>query len=391
MPRPWKETLHAAEPNQVLHFDFMYIRQPTATTAHQMCYVLVLLDGFSKFTELVPCAAADTITTVSALLDWFKRFGVVRQWVSDRGTHFMNSVVAELSRQLQADHQFTVAYAPWSNGQVERVNREIKEVLTAMTTELKLSADEWPSLIPAVNAVLNNSPSSAIGGYSPITAFTGRPATSPLDCVFKTDTKTLLSVPLDEPAIKRKVEALRMQLQELHVKINSKPSRKQRKRPGQQEVDFDVGDYVLVARIGQTIKDKVKPIWEGPAKVIGRNNDRSFVVEDITGDRRRDIHADHLKRFSNKDLVLTPQLKEFAVHGSTGYKVEAILGHRLETRGRRCELHVRWIGFSEDGDTWESLDRLYADVPDMVTSYVNIVQDQDVKAKMKRLIEDLRH
>ena len=208
--------------------------------------------------------------------------------------------------------------------------------------------------------------------------------------MFKTDTKTLLSVPLDEPAIKRKVEALRVQLQELHVKINSKPSRKQRKRPGQQEVDFDVGDYVLVARIGQTIKDKVKPIWEGPAKVIGRNNDRSFVVEDITGDRRRDIHADHLKRFSNKDLVLTPQLKEFAVHGSTGYKVEAILGHRLETRGRRCELHVRWIGFSEDGDTWESLDRLYADVPDMVTSYVNIVQDQDVKAKMKRLIEDLR-
>jgi IS30 family transposase len=79
---------------------------------------------FLRFVELILCVSADSASTVKALLAWFGPFGVVKQWVSDQGSHFMNEVMEDLAHKLQAKHHFTVVYAPWSNGQVERKTRE---------------------------------------------------------------------------------------------------------------------------------------------------------------------------------------------------------------------------------------------------------------------------
>ncbi|KAE8881240.1 hypothetical protein PF005_g26844 [Phytophthora fragariae] len=43
-------------------------------------YVLVLKDGMSGYVELVACLQATVDTAYRALIDWFKRFGVVHQW-----------------------------------------------------------------------------------------------------------------------------------------------------------------------------------------------------------------------------------------------------------------------------------------------------------------------
>ena len=77
--------------NEMLHFDYMelerkyvgkHARAAAAIDGQQRqtkAYILVLKDDFSGFVELVPAEHEDAVTTARALLDWFKRFGIVRQ------------------------------------------------------------------------------------------------------------------------------------------------------------------------------------------------------------------------------------------------------------------------------------------------------------------------
>ncbi|KAE8999859.1 hypothetical protein PR001_g18944 [Phytophthora rubi] len=132
-PRPFGPTLRATQPNEVLHFDFLSL--PASSTG--LHYVLVLKDGMSGYTELVGCPAATADEALSALVDWFKRFGIVYQWVSDQGTHFKNQLIGSLRRLFGAQHHFVTAYCPWANGSVEVVNRL---VLTPPSLRLDISS-----------------------------------------------------------------------------------------------------------------------------------------------------------------------------------------------------------------------------------------------------------
>jgi hypothetical protein len=120
------------------------------------------------------------VTTAAALIDWFATFGVVLDWVSDRGSHFRNVVVRLLREQNHSSHRFTLAYCPWSNGTVEVVNREILRVLRALCSELRIPFREWPNLVPLVQGVLNSAILPRLGNRSPLTAMTGLPADHPL-------------------------------------------------------------------------------------------------------------------------------------------------------------------------------------------------------------------
>ena len=123
----------------------------------------------------MPCIAASTPEAVAVLIEWFKRYGIVPVWVSDQGTHFKNKVVADLCRQLKCKQEFVVAYSPFANGTVERVNRVVLAVLRALLSEWKLSFDDWPYVLPVVMMAINMSPVRRLGNLSPIEVRTGRP------------------------------------------------------------------------------------------------------------------------------------------------------------------------------------------------------------------------
>jgi hypothetical protein len=116
-PRPWGEALHASRPNEVLHFDFLFMG-PADTGAQ---YLLLLKDDLSIFVWLVPCANADTQATTNALTDWFASFGISTTWVSDRGSHFKNKAVEAVRKGLRTQHHFTTANTPWANGTIEQL------------------------------------------------------------------------------------------------------------------------------------------------------------------------------------------------------------------------------------------------------------------------------
>jgi hypothetical protein len=380
VPRPFLNTFFATKCNQQLHFDFMYIRAPTAVTPEQYTYVFVLMDGFSKFVQLTPFANATADNAVHAIMDWFKSFGVCSQFVSDRGTHFINDTMTLLQQRLTIQHHFTASYAPWSNGQVERVNREIRELLTVFLSENRLQQEAWVELLPLANFVINNTPSQRLGGYCPIEVFTGNKPTSPLSAIFRPESSDFSIIPTTSDAVRDSVAKLQASLHDIHHRVITNPKRRTTRRPGEQQVDFDVGDYVLISRTNEKGKDKTRNLWVGPARVSKRINPRVFEVTNIVNDTTREVHADFLKRYADKDLVVTAQLRDFTAHGGGAALVTRIDNHRFNNRN--WELQVYWQGYPDEESTWEPLQTLHKDIPIMVRRYIKTVTNKEIQKRL---------
>ena len=81
---------------------------------------------------MVVCTAE---ATAESLLTWCKTLGAPRVWVIDTGTHFKNANLTRLREAFLVDHQFAVAYSPWSNGTCERMMKEVVHSLRSILLE----------------------------------------------------------------------------------------------------------------------------------------------------------------------------------------------------------------------------------------------------------------
>ena len=184
VPRPEGSQPASELPGEVITMDFMYIGKPHAKGDHDYTYILVIKDMCSNYVELIPCESADSDHACDALQWWVARYGYPKKIISDRGTHFTAGIVKELSRYLNVDHHFTLAYSPWSNGSVERVNREIKALLKLLLKENKQDFNDWPYALAAVMNVINVTPSKSLGNHSSREIFLGLPEYKPFRVMF---------------------------------------------------------------------------------------------------------------------------------------------------------------------------------------------------------------
>ena len=107
--------------------------------------------------------------------------------VSDQGTHFKNKVVSELNRPMQTENHFVTAYNHQATETIKRVNREMLEVLKSLLSELCLSEESRPGMIPSVQSALNHASLPCLGGLAAIIVFTGLPAQNQLDVMWIKD------------------------------------------------------------------------------------------------------------------------------------------------------------------------------------------------------------
>ncbi|KAE8962456.1 hypothetical protein PR001_g29701 [Phytophthora rubi] len=273
IPRPFSETHHTFERNETLHWDFLTLGESFGTSR----YALVLKDEATHFVDLVACDSSTSEVAASAILDWYSRFGVPTVWVSDTGSHFKSKVIAELSRRLKGRQEFILAYSPWKNGSVERVNRDILQVLKALALEFKVSVHDWPYLLPLVQSSVNHSPVPSLANRAPIELFTGLPCPSALDTVFFPGEKGRGRVAtLDQlrPSTEQQLDKLRADIRNMHKYVKAERERqaqRYRARPHyEQRVDFSVGDYVLRSRVDEKLHaNKLRVMWVGPYRVVG--------------------------------------------------------------------------------------------------------------------------
>lgn len=250
IPRLLGHALHASLPNKLLHFDFCYM----SNGEDDYTYVLVLKEDFSGYVWLEPTKLANADTVANSLIHWFSAFGVVTDWVSDRGSHFKNELVRILQDSLKSSHHFTVAYCPWSNGTVEVVCRELLRATRAITSEFQMPQQAWTSVIPLVQSTLNNSTLVRLGNRCLLTIFTNLAISSPISAIKERRGETVKVHSLSEVRAKQllNIQQLQKSLDDMHKDVTQRSTKRRRqavdslnRRTSVRPVNFWEGDYVL--------------------------------------------------------------------------------------------------------------------------------------------------
>jgi hypothetical protein len=137
--------------------------------------------------------------------------------------------MTELQKQLGIKHHFTTAYCPWANSTVEAVCKQTIRAASAMLSEMHLAPQERPCILPAIQAVLNNSPSSHRAGQTPLNAFTGHARDSPLalTVLHPTANKSLSFIKAQQLA---EIGKFTTQVENLHKEVSTQVSRQRRKQ-----------------------------------------------------------------------------------------------------------------------------------------------------------------
>ena len=95
-------------------------------------YILVIIDAFSRWTEMFWCKDVTAQSASECLLTHFGRFGSPKMIRSDRGSHFANDLIKEFLDLTGTPHNLTLAYSLQENAIVERVNKEVNRHLRGL-------------------------------------------------------------------------------------------------------------------------------------------------------------------------------------------------------------------------------------------------------------------
>ena len=81
------------------------------------------------------------------LENFISRFGVPMEIYSDQGREFQSKLMSEICKLLRINRTRTTSYNPKSDGQVERLNHTIEQMLKVLVREAQ---DDWDDHLPYV-------------------------------------------------------------------------------------------------------------------------------------------------------------------------------------------------------------------------------------------------
>ena len=108
---------------------------PLPITLSGKRYIVIAVDHFTKWIEARALEEADAQSIATFVYDdIICRHGVPKIISSsDRGSEFINQFFEVFTRTYNIHHIRTTAYHPQGNGQVERINKTIKDILAKIT------------------------------------------------------------------------------------------------------------------------------------------------------------------------------------------------------------------------------------------------------------------
>ena len=149
--------LLASRPNEILAIDFTTM-DPSRTGLE---HVLVITDVFSKYTLAIPTRDQRASTVAQVIVkEWFYKLGVPGRIHSDQGRSFEASLIHQLCGLYGIQKSRTTPYHPAGNGQCERFNRTLHDLLRTLPPSRKR---DWVDCLPQVTFCYNTTPHQATG------------------------------------------------------------------------------------------------------------------------------------------------------------------------------------------------------------------------------------
>lgn len=266
--------------------------------------VLVITDVFSKFTIAVPTRnqKADTVAKV-LVSEWFQRYGVPQRLHSDNGRNFESAIIRELAKTYDIKRSHTTPYHPAGNGQCERFNRTLHDLLRTLSSEKKR---RWVDHICEVVQAYNLTPHSSTG-YAPYYLMFGRQGRQPVDLLLGTGDQ-------DDIQTDWVIEHQR-RLREAYSRARTQLEREADQRKNcfdrtANDMPLADGERVYRRKRGILGRNKIQDAWDDTVyRVISRQGTNDvYVITPVDGsDVQHTLHRSSLKPYvpGNDAPVLT--------------------------------------------------------------------------------------
>src|SRR5512138_3711058 len=331
--------------------------------------IWVVVDRLTKVARFIPVKTTYGGNKLAEL--YFARIvslhGIPKKIVSDRGSQFTSHFWKKLQEELGTRLNFSTAYHPQTDGQTERLNQILEDMLRACVLDFGRT---WDKSLPYAEFSYNNSYQASIQ-MAPYEALYGRKCRTPLlwdqvgeSQVFGTD-------------ILREAEAkVRIIRDNLKVAQSRQKSYADNRR---RDLEFAVDDFVYLrvtplrgVHRFQT-KGKLAPRYVGPYRIIARRGEVAYQLElpASLGNVHDVFHVSQLKKClrvpseqANSEQI---EVREDLTYVERPVKILDTMERRTRNRVIRfCK--VQWSNHAEEEATWEREDELKAAHPDLFAS-----------------------
>eukprot|EP00697_Spironema_sp_BW2_P013001 gnl/Spiro4/29725_TR14599_c0_g1_i1.p1 gnl/Spiro4/29725_TR14599_c0_g1~~gnl/Spiro4/29725_TR14599_c0_g1_i1.p1 ORF type:complete len:1590 (-),score=337.19 gnl/Spiro4/29725_TR14599_c0_g1_i1:22-4635(-) len=318
---------------------------PLPETPRGNVYLFVAVCLFTRFAFLRPIPNKEAHTIAATLYDIFCMAGFPQVIQSDNGCEFVNGVIEELLRTINADHRLTTAYHPRANGVAER---HVGLAIKSLRKSLKGATVDWDLKTPGTQLALNTRVCE-LHGSAPFSLFYGRPFPN-----FRAPGSQTEEAAVDAPHATTSPEDVRRwletvtQLEEVvypavrehRNRINDK--RASRFKQENKIVSFAVGSYVMA--LDNKRANKLDPFYEGPYRIV-RAKAGTYTLQDHDGVL---LH----RNYAPCQLIPVPTPKPTAAVESSVGTIEQVLDHRAAAAGSDYDYLVKWEDLSADHNSW---------------------------------------
>jgi hypothetical protein len=207
-------------------------------------------------------------------------------------------------------------------------------------------------------------------------------------------TSTILSLRNDsvtKEELDQKMSDLNTFFSEMHKHSNAL-TEKERERDSRRHKgklpQFNIGDFVLVARDQHRQRNKLMAWWRGPCRITGFVSDWIYTVEDMVHGGEREVHVSHLKYYTDRELEITTELRNHIARQNEYFEIQELKDLRFNSETSQHEVLVGWRGFTSEDDTWEPVNPLRDDVPDLLQRFLLLKNDSDSSLLLQSLFPE---
>ena len=285
------QPIHVTQPLELVHIDYLSL-EPSKGNIED---VLVITDHFTRYALAYPSKTQTAQATARILWDNFIcHYGFPEKFISDQGRNFESDLIKELCKIAGVKKLHTTPYHPQGNGQCERFNSTLCNMLGTLSEEEK---SDWKSYLGCMTHAYNCT-KHASTTYSPYYLMFGRHPRLPIDVEFGLPK----SNSGDNSSKSRYVQKLRRRLNyafQKATKVANQQANKYKssydksiKGPQLQEKDL-----VLVKIVAHKGRHKLQDKWEPEEYVVVEQpitGTPVYRVQPVTGGNIRTLHRNLL-------------------------------------------------------------------------------------------------
>jgi hypothetical protein len=262
---------------------------PVPQSSNGNKYILVCTDYLSRYaiTQATPNCTAETAAKF-LVQNVILQYGVPKQLLTDRGTHFMSNVFEAIASRCGIHHITATTYHPQCNGLTERFNATLVD---AVGTYVNQQQSDWDEYLPYVTFAYNTAKQSTTQ-LEPFKLMYGRDAILPFD----TPTPiTRLSTVNDYYS--QLVRFLRQAKSTAWYKIKQAQNEyKKTYDTGRQDLQpLKPGQLVFLKQMMAKNLRKFSPKYYGPFRIIRQLGRLNYEVKHINDGHTEKVHVARIR------------------------------------------------------------------------------------------------